>query len=356
MRCLVNYPTVSPDDTTNSGGLSHLLANLDVLGRLGFKCVVIARLSWPIISFSGSVCWLSIVPGRANPRADTTAMAGAPPRPRPFETLLNGVRRVALAAVSSLAVRIIKPQLIIERANGRFHLKRTAPVRRAVHLVEINDEFIPDGRYDGALTAIEYRGLPFPQLAAPWPVQSVGTFDFALLSARFDALQQAGTAIDVLLLGTGGIKALDEVMPFLEGHPWLVDRPIRLHVMGNAQEAHDHRILLHGHVRTDQIDASCFHCALVFYSESTYSDARLALGSPTKIFNYIDYSLPIITNRDLIRQRYLGNIDCRMLESMDKNDVMCWANHMTTLRSMASVTGYSNSFLSFIKDLGLTVC
>lgn len=359
---IINYPVVTSSGKDNTGGHEHLIGNIQAYRLLGFSTLCLCRFSWPLIEkLDGAIC-LNIVPGLATPESNckesqltketskrNTLLIHLAGLVRSIRSgFLNNVFRVLLASLS--------PAIIHQRANKRF-MPSMKFGKNSIHLVELNDEFLPDIRCHAYLTVTNRAASGLPQLINPWPVPSCGKFDFSKFLLKLKIIAEGQETIRILLFGISGIESEAAVYEFLENHIWFRSKSIELHIYGAAQDA----TLCSGRIVTNRwraenlLPLDFFHAGVVYYSRRMYDDKRLELGSPTKLYKYIDWSLPILTNRPFISQEYLGNYDRSksVLESVNAQNN--YATSLTKFRNNASVEVYASRLKYFIDRLGDTV-
>jgi len=258
-------------------------------------------------------------------------------------------RRLLLQLVSYCIVTLIRPIIFHQRANKRFMIESLP--KKCVHLIELNDEFIPQQQCDGYLSVIERPDLRHPQLCLPWPVRRRGVFDTARFAENVKRLASA-PEVDILLLGSGGTRSLPPILDFIANHPWTRGRSFRLHAYGEFEDVPgDSRIRLEKWVDTDCLDSSRFHAAMIYYDPAAYSDQRLQVGYPTKLATYVDWSLPVFSNRSNISGEMLGGFDLDAGTLEDPLHVVEYARHLEAIRSRTLPERYGRRLAAFIRNL-----
>lgn len=342
-RVILNYPVVTSRGTDNSGGYAHLQGNIQVYSALGLKALCLCRLGWPLVDrLDGALC-LNIVPGAAVPRQPgPAAPAAAPMRRGPGRRLRDAAMQLILDAL----VALLRPRLVHERANLRFMDRR----RRALfQLVELNDGFVSPRACDAYLTVHHRPQLTAPQFIAPWPVPELAGFDRGLFLDRLGRMGEG--AKSVMLFGAGGISDIGGARDFVRAHPWFAGRDVKLHVFG-AAGTDGAGLVFHGWQDEAVIDSSAFDAGLLYYDDA-YDDARLALGSPTKLSKYCDWSLPALSNRAVISDRFLGSFDRDNTVLQEPARASEFADFVIAARNRTSVAAYASQLDDFLDRNGL---
>ena len=83
----------------------------------------------------------------------------------------RAVRNGLLALVGTGLQCVLRPRLLHQRANLRFMVSPRD--RNALHLIELNDEFVPAERCDAYLTVVPRPALDGSQFAWRWPVSCI---------------------------------------------------------------------------------------------------------------------------------------------------------------------------------------
>lgn len=352
---VIIYPVVTSQGLDNSGGHAHLRANVQVYKSLGYRVFCIARFSTRFLGrIEGEPC-LNIVPGNATPaqreRAPSAASISAPAGLR---QLARNARQLVVECVCRAVLGLLRPRVVHQRANLRFMFESS--LAGAQSLVELNDEFVPEVRCDGYLTTVARPQLSAPQFVRPWPVVSKARFRLDTFLQRLDNVVSGESEIRILLYGLGGITSVGAIVAFLDNHPWLRGRRWSLWAFGvNAlRGVNDDRVQVCGWTGEDQIKADRYDLGLVFYSEDGYSDERLALGCPTKLWKYIDWSLPVISNRSIVSSRYLGNFDIAVKTLFDQSTKQQYAQRLESIRNDADVPAYASELASFLSSIRRT--
>jgi hypothetical protein len=341
---ILNYPVVTSRGTDNSGGFAHLVGNIQVYRALGLEILCLCRFCWPLVDrLDGALC-LNIVPGAALPHQHSAGPTAAAPA---GSGIARRLRDTMMQVLLDFLVLLLRPRLLHERANLRFMARRRG---NFIHLIELNDAFVPKQPCDGYLTVHERQGLNAPQFPAPWPVPETSAFNRDGFLARLRNLQHGrGT---VLLFGAGGIANFRAASDFLGQHPWFRGAKPVLHVYG-ATGQDEEGLVFHGWQDESGIDASIFNVGLLYYEPSVYDDARLTLGSPTKLSKYYDWSLPVLSNRAVISDRFLGGFD------RDRSVLECpenasrFADLLTATRNRTSIAAYASQLADFLGRHGL---
>jgi hypothetical protein len=358
---IINYPVVTSSGNDNTGGHEHLIGNIQAYRLLGYNTLCLCRISWPLISnLEGATC-LNIVPGLAMPESgcDVPQSPDKNSKRKNFvlqvSKLVRSIRFGVLNIVYKGLITALSPAIIHQRANLRF-MPSVEFYRKAIHLIELNDEFIPDIRCNGYLTIATRPAINLPQLVNPWPVPSCERFDFDQFSHKLDMIAQGQSTINILLFGIGGIESEEQVYEYLANHIWFRSKPIALHIYGAAQDGTqcDSRIVVKRRQSENSLPVDFYHAGIVFYSTRMYDDARLKLGSPTKLYKYIDWSLPILANRALISKTYLGNFDHSESVLECTTARRSFATFLTEFRNNAAVDVYAARLKDFIDRLGDT--
>jgi hypothetical protein len=345
---VINYPVVSSRATYQTGGHTHLAGNLQVYRQLGYRVVCLCRFSPRLVDrIDGAIC-LNLVPGAAMPRtAPIPAGAGKVGRPG----LMRRIRSRAVQLVLSTLQRILAPKILHERANARF--MHAGSAGSAIHLVELNDEFVPAGSCDGYLTVSRRPELAEPQFVWPWPVPYCGRFDAELFLRRLRKIGAAGTdgtdVLNVLLYGTGGVATPQDAASFVSSHPWFVGRRVHLHVYGApADWRSGAEVTCRPWAHDSAVPAAGFDAGLLYYSPSVYDDGRLALGSPTKLWKYVDWSLPAFANRKRFSDAFLGGFDHDRELLRDPARAVAFAEHLVRMRDVTTIERYASELGNFI--------
>ena len=357
---IINYPVVTSRGQDNSGGREHLIGNIQVYQLLGFRVICLCRLSWPLVDkLSGAVC-LNVIPGSAIPKTheDRIHSNVIDTNQDKFRirchVLLRCLRRRVFDAIYRVLRLFLSPIVVHQRANQRF-MGSEECLGSAVHLVELNDLFIPDILCQGYLTVAYRVDLELPQLVSPWPVPSSGMFEYGKFESRLDQIAGGHQTINVLLFGYGGVESETEVHEFLSNHVWFRSKSIILHIYGASKELldGDDRIVTHKWMNENLLPKEMFQAGVIYYSNSTYDDDRLQLGSPTKLYKYIDWSLPIVSNRPIISRRYLGGFDQNEGVLKCESTRRDYADLLMELRNNASVEIYASRIQDFVGRVGM---
>jgi hypothetical protein len=339
------YPVVTSLGRDNTGGYEHLAGNIEAYRTIGLRAIVLCRLAWPLVYIGNGCLLLNIVPGTSRP-PPSSPDGGPPVRGR---SMLATLRARVLGALSAVIMRCARPAILHQRANARFMI-RAAP-QGCLHIIELNDEFLPAQSCDGYLVVAAREGLTRPQLCLPWPVCRRGRFDPRRLAANLEVVAGSGE-LRVVLLGSGGISSLRPVLQFVANHPWITGRSFSLHAYGEFQDVpDDSRVHWQKWISADTLDASRFHAALIYYDASEYSEERLRVGFPTKLATYIDWSLPILSNRAYISRDILGGFDLDAAVLEDAHRVVQYAERLMDVRSMTLPGQYGRSLAGFIEAL-----
>lgn len=346
---IIVYPIVTSDFRDNSGGASHLKANIAVYKHLGYKVIVISRLSWKLIVFRGSTLFLNIVPGRA-----VGGMADHKIKPKyDYRCRFFAFAKSKINSFVSYLIYIVSfllPVLVIhQRSNMRYIFGNK--IKGIISILEINDEYISDIACDLYLS-INDRGLACRSLISEWPVLSLAEFDIEHFRKRLK-MTYLGGQVKLVLLGTGGLGSTSEFVDFLSEHAWLKDKCFDVDVYGEADHlvGFSANINVCGHQDVNSIDFEKYHLGIIYYDSSVYSDQRLLQGDPTKFHNYVDKSLPIITNRKIIRSRYLNMFDACFENLTDSSLIDEYVDHVLSIRSKSSVIDYSENLDKVMREV-----
>ncbi len=354
---LLNYPVVTSRSRDNAGGFDHLLGNLQVYRQLGFKVLCICRWSPRLIDRLDGAVVLNIVPGAAVPvpPAEGSIYAAAPdrrctPRSPGWRMAARAVRNGLLALVGTGLQCVLRPRLLHQRANLRFMVSPRD--RNALHLIELNDEFVPAERCDAYLTVVPRPALDGSQFAWRWPVSVVAPFDSRRFLQRLSTLANPTRRLKVLLFGIGGTTAPRDIHEFIQRHPWFQNRDFDLHVYGgDSRAAPVAGVIQHGWSDARALPANEFDAALLYYDASVYDDERLRLGSPTKLWKYIDWSLPVFCNREQVSKQFLGQFDCTDQVLYHEALARQFAEHLQSLRCQTLPDTYARELAAFLKGL-----
>ena len=348
---IINYPVVTSRGKDNSGGHSHLRGNIQVYRQLGFRVLCLCRWSLRLVDIlDGAIC-LNIVPGTATPALTRTANQSATLKPK-CASWTHGIRRWLLTRIHGALSVILSPMIVHERANLRSMYEGRG---NWVHLIELNDEYVPPVRADGYLVVSSYEGLDAPQFAAPWPVIRVAQFDAAAFQRRLERISTDGQTIRVMLFGTGGAGDLVRVREFLTGHSWFRGKSITLDVFGAVDAAESRYAGINVHPWADEAKLSPrpFDAGILYYAKDIYDDGRLKVGSPTKLSRYVDWSLPAISNRPVMSREFLGEFDTDTRVLNDAAQGRAYADFLLRVRERTSVEHYASQFRDFLSHFGL---
>lgn len=351
---ILNYPVVTSRGGDNSGGHEHLLGNLQVYAELGFRVLCLCRLSWPLVDRLAGAVVLNIVPGTAVPvSAPGSKRQNAPTGSLSWKSwLLRAARQAVLLGLFWLLTTILRPAVIHQRANRRF----LPPVRcrDSLHLIELNDEYLPTTPCDGYLSVNQRGDLTAPQLAWPWPVPAAGQFELDRFTSRLRRIADGAETLHILLFGAGGVPQAKDVRHFARRHIWFAGKQIILHVYGGeTAEPGEDGIMQYGWLDVAALPVDRFHAAIIFYDPSVYDDTRLAMGSPTKLWKYIDWSLPVFTNRVIISDQFLGGFDLDGRVLAETEAAANFGCHLLQLRKTTSVKVYASELGGFLSRSSL---
>ena len=351
---LLNYPVVTSRSRDNAGGYDHLIGNLQAYRHLGFQVVCICRWSPRLIDRVEGALVLNIVPGAAQPAQQaqvTTDDTAAPVLPvARSRRWAQTARTVVLALLGACLQRLLRPQLLHQRANLRLMLTPRNGV--AMHLVELNDEYVPPTPCDAYLTVTRRQTLASPQYVWRWPVPEVAHFNLQLFQRRLARLANPDRPLKVLLFGIGGTTEPQAIRHFIGQHPWFVHSRFELHIYGGeTRSAATDGVEQHGWCDPGQLDTQGFDAAVLYYDLNVYDDARLNLGSPTKLWKYIDWSLPVFCNRPQVSALFLGDFDTArdVLVHAEQGDR--YADHLQALRKQTLPTAYADGLSNFLAGL-----
>ena len=353
---LLNYPVVTSRSRDNAGGYDHLIGNLQVYRHLGYKVVCICRWSPRLIDRLEGALVLNIVPGAAVPALPAAPVAGPAAvalhalRRAVWRGLAQAVRATALSLLGAGLQRLLRPQVLHQRANLRLIL--TPRDATATHLVELNDEFVPAAPCDGYLTVAPRPALTAPQFVWRWPVPEVARFDIHRFLQRLSNLARPVRPLKMLLFGIGGTTAPQTIREFIATHPWFQGVGFELHIYGGATGAPAvEGVVQHGWCDPARLDARDYDTAVLYYDPLVYDDARLRLGSPTKLWKYIDWSLPVFCNRRHVSEHFLGGFDSDRQVLNDAGQARRYAKHLQTLRRHTLPATYADGLAAFLYGL-----
>jgi hypothetical protein len=346
---LLNYPVVTSRSRDNAGGYDHLLGNIQAYRHLGFKVLCICRWSPRLVDRLEGALVLNIVPGAAVPAPATSAVAKLRPMPV-WRRLAQAARASALALLGAGLQRLLRPQLLHQRANLRLMF---APhVHGVTHLVELNDEYVPPGPCDACLTVAPRPTLAAPQFVWRWPVPEVARFDPARFQQRLASLARPDHSLKVLLFGIGGTTVSQAIRRFIGGHPWFDQAAFELHVYGgDAGAPAVDGVVQHGWCDPALLDTRDFDAAVLYYDPQVYDDDRLRLGSPTKLWKYIDWSLPVFCNRPYVSEHFLVRFDASREVLDDPSQGKRYAAHLQALRRDTLPVTYAEGLAGFLAGL-----
>jgi hypothetical protein len=129
-------------------------------------------------------------------------------------------------------------------------------------------------------------------------------------------------------------------------------RKLRLHAFGEFDEVPDDpRVHMQKWADAGTLDSSRFHAALIYYDPATYSDQRLKVGYPTKLATYVDWSLPIFSNRAYISREMLAGFDLDAAVLNDPQRMVAYAKHLEDVRSRTLPERYAGLLAAFIRDI-----
>ncbi len=351
---LLNYPVVTSRSRDNAGGYDHLIGNIQTYRHLGFKVLCICRWSPRLVDLLEGALVLNIVPGAAVPALSKEISANAtmakPRTPLLWRRLTLAARAGALTLLGVVLKLLPRPRLLHQRANKRFMYKNSDQV--TIHLVELNDEFVPLDLCDGYLTVTPRPELSLPQLVSRWPVHGVSVIDKPLFLKRLAMLAKPSRRLNVMLFGVGGTTSTQMIRKFIEGHPWFREASFDLHIFGGySASINSGGVVEHGWHDLKHVSAQDFDAAVLFYDEGIYDDERLRLGSPTKLWKYIDWSLPVFSNRQYISHQFLGRFDCSNKVLHDYELGCQYANYLERLRRETIPSVYAEKLAKFIEEL-----
>jgi hypothetical protein len=350
---LLNYPVITSRSRDNSGGYDHMIGNLQVYRHLGYRVVCICRWSPRLIDWLEGALVLNIVPGAAMP---TSPVAGQPSVDKPttyltaLRRLAQAVRATALTLLGAGLQWLLRPRLLHQRANLRLMI--TPRDQAVTHLVELNDEYVPAAPCDAYLTVAPRPALPVPQFVWRWPVPLVAQFDVQLFLKRLAGLAQPVRPLKVLLFGIGGTTAPQAIRQFIASHPWFQGNGFELHIYGGAAAfpAAD-GVVQHGWCDSAQFAAQDYDAAVLYYDPQVYDDVRLRLGSPTKLWKYIDWSLPVFCNRPHVSELFLGCFDTSRTVLLEIDCARRYAEHLQAMRRRTLPANYADSLGTFLAGL-----
>ncbi len=351
---VLNYPVVTSRSRDNAGGYDHLIGNIQTYRYLGFKVLCICRWSPRLVDLLEGALVLNIVPGAAVPALPAPSAATGTVsmlRLAPFwRRLAQAARAGALTLLGAGLQRLLRPRLLHQRANLRLMFESHG--HGVTHLVELNDEYVPPSTCDAYLTVAPRPTLAAPQFVWRWPVPEVGRFESARFQQRLASLAQPQHRLKVLLFGIGGTTSPQAIRRFIGGHPWFDQADFDLHVFGGdiGAPAVD-GVVQHGWCDPAQMDTLDFDAAVLYYDPHVYDDDRLRLGSPTKLWKYIDWSLPVFCNRPHVSEYFLGRFDAGRDVLNDPAQGQSYAAHLQSLRRDTLPVTYAEGMAGFLASL-----
>ena len=314
IKAIIIYPVVSSRGRDNTGGYDHFYSNLIAYRVAGIKCIAICRLAWPLVDVLNHVVVFNVIPGRSNPSTKQEDVSGGDGNVlvesiASILALVGKCRTFLVRIFLFLCVLIYQPLIIHQRANKRF--LSDIQLANGVSIIELNDKFVPDFVPDLYLSVERRSDLHAPQFVSPWPVSAVAEFDQIALEKRLFEIESGNRIVNVLLFGVGGISNYADIGHFVQDHIWFSDKRAVLHVFGETDFSDDgaDNVIFHGHIGAKALDASKFDVGLLYYDTHVYDEDRIRLGSPTKFFKYVDWSLPVITNNDFYSTSLMGGFD-----------------------------------------------
>ncbi len=333
-----------------------MIGNLQVYRHLGYRVVCICRWSPRLIDWLEGALVLNIVPGAAMPALPTSPVADQPAVDKlatyltALRRLAQAVRATALALLGAGLQWLLRPRLLHQRANLRLML--TLRDQSATHLVELNDEYVPAAPCDAYLTVASRPVLPVPQFVWRWPVPEVAQFNMQRFLQRLAGLAQPARQLKLLLFGIGGTTAPQAIRQFIASHPWFQGNGFELHIYGGAAaEPAADGVIQHEWCDPVLLGEQDFDAAVLFYDPQVYDDERLRLGSPTKLWKYIDWSLPVFCNRPLISAHFLGGFDTDRSVLNDACSARQFAEHLQALRRHTLPVYYADGLAAFLAGL-----
>ena len=353
MRILINYPVVDSLGTDNRGGYSHLLANIAMYSQIEARTVVICRLNLKkIVHITKGAIFFNVVPGRKDPNAQTRDVLGNVSIYHLMRAKLQKLARVIINLLLSSLVKLLciffGITYIHERLNKRFSIPHNSIFfKKNIFIYEKNDQFSGHIRSkDFLLTTPKDPYLHDNVLRSSWPVIATGKSEHPRFNQNVDRLRSL-TTVSVCLYGVGGLNTLDEITKFLKNHIWLRNKQnIELTICGSEFDiscADTRNIVINIVPFMPPTKIANFDLGLAFYSPNIYSNERLALGAPTKIFNYIDHDVPFITNVDYYSQKYLLGFDKKDLRNITVEEVNQTYHNLKMARYESSLELYAQN-------------
>lgn len=315
---LIIYPIRLTKNSYASGGVSHCLSNVLVYKQLGFRVTVLSSFQYPLVEKKNSALFLHILPvfrpflsiQSPGSRSDNTPFLST--LSSFFRSCINPIRSLYIKTLISFVLHLLKPQFVHQRANTVCQLKKKPPFVRKL-ILEINDEYCPLIPTDVVVSVRNLSPLyphPVRHLSHDWPVPPQSFSCTKDLLAKNLSRLKSHNPNTIKLIYLGFLPATEK-RPF---HDWLLttfqnntypnSSRIHVDVYSGYSDHSDLRIenlsltvRYHGFVSLDLLPPLDYTASLIFYSSHRYSDHRLSYGSPTKLSNYIDLSLPVVSNR-----------------------------------------------------------
>ena len=351
---LLNYPVITSRSRDNAGGYDHLVGNLQVYRHMGFKVVCICRWAPNLIDRFEGAWILNIVPGAAVPKtpssvcADQVGVSPTSQLPEAWRWIAQGLRGVVLTLLCAGLQRLLRPCLLHQRANLRLMISPSD--NEIAHLVELNDEYVPQAVCDAYLTVVPRPSLPVAQFIWRWPVPEVASFDAQLFQQRLIELAQPSRRIKVVLFGIGGTTSLKVIHRFIAEHSWFQGVDFELHVYGgHGNSSFVEGVVHHNWCEPAQFDSQNYDAGVLYYDPLVYDDKRLSLGSPTKLWKYIDWSLPVFSNRSFVSKHFLGCFDENRNVLLSKDLAQKYADHLQALRRETLPITYADQMFGFLQ-------
>lgn len=333
-----------------------MIGNLQVYRQLGYRVVCICRWSPRLIDLLEGALVLNIVPGsalpapQALPAFEQATLAASVSRPASSRWLAKFLRAKALAFLGAGLQLLLRPRLLHQRANQRLMLRSCDSA--ATHIIELNDEYVPDLPCDGYLSVDPRPALTVPQFVSRWPVPEVAQFDEPRFLQRLACLARPARRLNVLLFGIGGTITPLAVHRFIASHAWFLGAEFDLHIYGGTASVQEiDGVVQHSWSDPDRLDVHNFDAAVLYYEPLVYDDGRLRLGSPTKLWKYVDWSLPVFCNRSYVSEHFLGNFDTNREVLIDKNCARMYAKYLLERRCKTLPVTYANSLAAFLTGL-----
>lgn len=312
------YPIPINTNSFSSGGVSHCLSNSVVYSLLGYRIFVVCSFQYPLVSITNNTIYLHLLPvfrpisSISHTSSDIKSNFHIGkflfPLLRPP---LNALRRFYINLVIYLILYILRPSVVHQRANMVYLLPKK-PRFVSKLLLEINDEYCPSCATDIIVSVPNLSTLyPYPinHLSLDWPVMQYNICEYILLKNNLCRLQSNyNSSVNFLYLGYMPISEHSHFHRWLLSIGRILSKSNSFFMSVDVYSGYCQTVELSSanvsitvqylnFIPLESFNNTNYHAGLIFYSSERYSDDRLSFASPTKLSNYIDLSLPFISNR-----------------------------------------------------------